>query len=273
MPSLPLQFAANLSWLYTDLPFLDRFEAAAHDGFRGVECLFPHVYADADILARLQHNALELVLFNVAPGDWAANERGLACRLGREVDFQRSVREALARAQYFQCPRIHVMAGLSEGLQQGDAALHAREQHCYEARLRWAAEQAAQAGVTLMIEPINPIDMPGYLLTHQAQAHVLVQSIGSPWVQVQMDLYHCQRVEAQALTLLHTYLPTGRVGHLQLASVPARQEPGTGELDCTQAFQTLQQLNYTGWIGCEYRPRDDSPGGTSRGLSWLKARS
>jgi hydroxypyruvate isomerase len=265
-----LRFAANLSWLYTDLPFLDRFAAAASDGFQGVECLFPHEHPEAQVRARLEGNGLQLVLFNAAPGDWLAGERGLACRLDREADFQRSVLDALARAQYLQCPRVHVMAGLSDGLRLGDAKLHARELATYEARLRWATEQAAQAGVVLMVEPINPVDMPCYLLSKQAHAHALVQAVASPWLQVQMDLYHCQRVEGQALALLQTLLPTGRVGHLQIAGVPERNEPDTGELDHTEVFRALQALGYAGWIGCEYRPRDVAPGGTSRGLGWRR---
>lgn len=272
MSTMPtLHFAANLSWLYTDLPFLDRFAAAARDGFEGVECLFPHEHPDAEVLTRLQDHGLQLVLFNAAPGDWAAGERGLACRLDRAADFERSVHEALARAHRLQCPRVHVMAGLSHGLINGDADLLAREQHTYATRLRWATGQAEQAGVTLMIEPINPIDMPGYLLSEQATAHALVQAMASPRLQVQMDLYHCQRVEGQALPLLHTWLPTQQVGHLQIASVPDRHEPDAGLLDHAEVFQALQDLNYSGWIGCEYRPRDPSPGGTSRGLGWLKA--
>lgn len=274
MPMTPrhaLRFAANLSWLYTELPFLDRFAAAAEDGFKGVECLFPHEHPTDAVRARLNDAGLSLVLFNAAPGQWSAGDRGLACLAHREAEFQQSVRNALALAQELQCPRVHIMAGISQGVLTGDAAVLASEWALYAQRLAWAAQQARQAGVTVMIEPINPIDMPGYLLQRQADAHRLVQDIGLPSLQVQMDIYHCQRVERQALALLSDLLPSGRVGHLQLAGVPERHEPDSGELDYAQVFQHLAQAGYAGWIGCEYRPRDAQPGGTRRGLGWLRA--
>jgi hydroxypyruvate isomerase len=258
-----LKFAANLSWLYTDLPFLDRFEAAARDGFQGVECLFPHEHPQAEIAARLRSLGLQLVLFNAEPGNWAQGERGLACLDGRDADFQASILNALTLAGQLDCPRVHVMAGLCDADER--TAAWAR----YEARLSWAAQQAAQHGRTLMIEPINLRDMPGYLLAHQAAAHELVQSIGSPHLQVQMDLYHCQIVEGDVTMRLRQYLPTGRVGHLQIAAVPDRGEPDQGELNYAFIFDELRRLNWSGWIGCEYRPR----AGTSAGLSWLRAAS
>ncbi len=258
-----LKFAANLSWLYTDLPFLARFEAAARDGFQGVECLFPHEHPQAEVAARLQGNGLELVLFNAAPGNWAQGDRGLACLDGREPEFQASILAALDLASALNCPRIHVMAGLCAA-EQRDAAW-AR----YTERLQWAAQQAKAHGRTLMIEPINPRDMPGYLLTHQAQAHQLVQDIGSPHLQVQMDLYHCQIVEGDISMKLRQYLPTGQVGHLQIAAVPDRGEPYQGELHYPWVFDELRRLNWSGWIGCEYRPR----AGTTAGMGWLHAAS
>lgn len=263
MSTAPLQFAANLSWLYTDLPFLDRFEAAARDGFTGVEILFPHEHPTAEIRARLRATGLQLVLFNAEPGDWAGGERGLAGLAGRETDFQRSLTQALARAAELDCPRIHVMAGLCEP----DPAARAAAGSRYAERLAWAAEQARAHNRTLTIEPINPRDMPGYLLTHQAEAHALVRQIGSPHLQVQMDLYHCQIVEGDLSMRLRQWLPTGQVGHLQIAAVPDRGEPDDGELAWPWVFDELQRLNWTGWIGCEYRPRQ----GTSAGLTWLRA--
>jgi len=259
-----LKFAANLSWLYTDLPFLDRFEAAARDGFKGVECLFPHEHPTAEVQARLQAHGLSLVLFNARPGDWAAGERGLASLIDREDEFQHSILEALDRAQTLGCPRVHVMAGLCT---QDVAPAMAR----YQQRLAWAAEQAQGCGVTLMIEPINPRDMPGYLLQRQAQAHDLVQALGSAHLQVQMDLYHCQITEGDVTMRLRQYLPTGRVGHLQIAAVPDRGEPDRGELSYGHVIDELTALRYGGWIGLEYRPRDAQPGGTSLGLRWLRA--
>ena len=263
-PAPSLRFAANLSWLYTELPFLDRFEAAARDGFTGVECLFPHEHPQAEIAARLRALGLQLVLFNAAPGRWTDGERGLACLDGRSADFQNSVHAALGLATDLACPRIHVMAGLCPhpaAPPECDAAWDR-----YETNLQWAAEQAQSHGCTIMIEPINPRDMPGYLLTHQAQAHELVQRIGSPHLQVQMDFYHCQIVEGDVSMRLRQWLPTGQVGHIQIAAVPDRGEPDQGELHYPWLWDELRRLQWTGWIGCEYRPR----AGTSQGLSWLK---
>jgi hydroxypyruvate isomerase len=259
-PRHELRFAANLSWLYTDLPFLDRFEAAARDGFKGVECLFPHEHPSAEVAARLTDNGLQLVLFNAAPGNWAQGERGLACLDGREADFQASIQAALALAATLDCQRIHVMAGLCAP-DDRDVAWGR-----YAQRLQWAADQARAHQCTLVIEPINSRDMPGYLLTHQAQAHELVQTMGSPHLQVQMDLYHCQIVEGDVSMRLRQYLPSGRVGHLQIAAVPDRGEPDRGELNYQWLFDELRQLKWAGWIGCEYRPR----AGTSAGLGWLR---
>ena len=274
-PASALRFAANLSWLYTDLPFQARFDAAARDGFTGVECLFPHEHPTAELRARLADTGQELVLFNAEPGDWAAGERGLAGVPGREADFRSHLLAALDRAEALGCPRIHVMAGLcapTAPTSQDDA--HATAWRTFEANLRWAAEQAAAAGRHLTIEPINRRDMPGYLLTHQAQAHDLIQRIGSPHLQVQMDLYHCQVVEGDVSMNLRRWLPSGRVGHLQIAAVPDRGEPDDGELSFPWVFAELRRLGWSGWIGCEYRPRrapdPHAPGqATTAGLAWM----
>ena len=179
--SSALRFAANLSWLYTDLPFLDRFAAAARDGFAGVECLFPHEHPLADVQARLRDTGLSLVLFNAEPGDWAAGERGLASLDGREANFRGSLLAALDRASALGgsrgLPLVHVMAGLCAA--PAGSAAHQAAWERFEERLAWAAEQARAHGITLTIEPINPRDMPGYLLTRQHEAHGIVQRIGS----------------------------------------------------------------------------------------------
>ena len=267
-----LRFAANLSWLYTDLPFLDRFAAAQKDGFAGVECLFPHEYPLADIQARLRDTGLALVLFNAEPGDWAAGERGLGGLEGRDADFRTSVLAALDRAQALGAPLVHVMAGLCADA-IGSTGWHAAMAR-FETRLAWAAEQAQAHGVTLTIEPINRRDMPGYLLNRQDEAHGIVQRIGSAHLRVQMDLYHCQIVEGDVTARLRHWLPTGQVGHLQIAGVPDRNEPDRGELHHPWLFDELQRLGWSGWIGCEYRPRalplPDAPGAaTTQGLGWL----
>lgn len=258
-------FAANLSMLYPELGFTERFAAAAADGFRAVEFLFPYEHRATELAARLRADGLQQVLFNAPPGDWHAGERGLACLPGREADFRRGVEQALAYAQALDCPRIHVMAGLAPA-----GVEHARLQATYEANLAWAAAQAG--GVDLLVEPINTRDIPGYFLNRQDEAHRIVQAVGAPNLKVQMDLYHCQIVEGDVAMKLRQYLPTGRVGHLQVASVPMRHEPDLGELNCDYLFGVIDELGYEGWIGCEYRPAEGMvPGGTTRGLRWRRA--
>ena len=275
------RFAANLSLLYTELPFLDRFEAAARDGFEAVEYLFPYAFDLAELLARLKANGLQQVLFNAPPGGtdapgidaaWAAGARGTASVPGREAEFRAGVELALRYADALDCPRIHCMAGLlSESAAGADQASAARS--VYVSNLRWAATEAAKSGRTILIEPINPRDMPRFFLNRQDDAHAIVQEVGAPNLQVQMDLYHCQIVEGDVAMKLRQYLPTGRVGHLQIAGVPERHEPDVGELNCAYLFEVIDEVavpcGWQGWVGCEYRPRlGAEPGGTSRGLGW-----
>ena len=265
------RFAANLSMLYPELDFLDRFEAAAKDGFRAVEFLFPYAYASAELVARLQGNGLQQVLFNGPPGDWEGGERGLASLPGREAEFREGILQALDCAVALDCPRVHVMAGLvAEGVLREDV------QPVYVDNLRWAAEQAAKVGRDLLIEPINTRDIPRFFLNRQDHAHQILDAVGAPNLKVQMDLYHCQIVEGDVAMKLRKYLPTGRVGHLQIAGVPERHEPDVGELNHAYLFKVIDELmvagEWDGWIGCEYRPaRGAVPGGTSSGLDWLRA--
>ena len=272
------KFAANLSMLYNELPFLDRFEAAARDGFLGVECLFPYAWSAHEMAARLQGNGLRQVLLNAPPGGtdaassvaaWDSALRGTACVLGREAEFRQGVEMALAYAETLDCPRIHLMAGLVPTGVERDAV-----RATYVANLRWAAAQAAQAGRGVLIEPINARDMPRYFLNRQDHAHEIVAEVGAPNLQVQMDLYHCQIVEGDVATKLRQYLPTGRVGHIQIAGVPERHEPDSGELNDRYLLGVLDtvaaQCGWDGWVGCEYRPRRGAvPGGTSDGLGWM----
>ena len=264
------QFAANLSMLYPELDFLDRFEAAARDGFKAVEFLFPYAYEARELAARLKAHGLQQVLFNMPPGDWDKGERGLACRPGREAEFREGVGHALAYAQVLACPRIHVMAGQLPAGTERDAV-----RPTYVDNLRWAAAQADKQGVQLMIEPINTRDIPGFFLNRQDHAHELIAEIAAPNVKVQMDLYHCQIVEGDVAMKIRQYLPTGRVGHFQIAGVPERHEPDIGEMNYPYLFQVIdevsRQCGWTGWIGCEYRPaRGAQPGGTSAGLGWFR---
>jgi hydroxypyruvate isomerase len=260
------RFAANLSMLYNDVEFLDRFAAAARDGFKGVEYLFPYAYTPEQLAAQLQAHGLSQVLFNAPPGDWDAGERGLACLPGREAEFRAGIAQALVYAKALNCPRIHVMAGLLPAGQSREAL-----RATYVANVRWAAELAAGQGVDILLEPINERDMPGFFLNRQDQAHALVAEIGAPNVKVQMDLYHAQIVEGDLAMKIRRYLPTGAVGHVQIAGVPERHEPDIGELNYPYLFRLLDEQGYAGWIGCEYRPsRGTAAHATSDGLGWLK---
>jgi len=258
------RFAANLSMLYTEHRFLDRFAAAAQDGFTAVEYLFPYDHDARDIARRLQDNGLQQVLFNAPPGDWSAGERGLACLPGRETEFRQGFAKALEYASALDCPRIHVMAGLAP-----PAADPALLRTTYLCNLSWAASAAAALGREVLMEPINTRDMPGFYLNRQDVAHAIVQEIGAPNLKVQMDLYHCQIVEGDLAMKLRHYLPGGRVGHIQIAGVPQRHEPSLGEINYAYVFALLDELGYPGWVGCEYRPADPGAGGTSAGLAWL----
>ena len=260
------RFAANLSMLYNDVDFLDRFAAAASDGFKAVEYLFPYAYPAQELAQRLQANGLQQVLFNAPPGNWDAGERGLACLPGREAEFREGIAKAVDYAQALQCPRIHVMAGL---VPQGADAATVRA--AYIANVRYAAEQAAPHGIQILLEPINGRDMRGFFLSRQDQAHALIAEIGATNVKVQMDLYHCQIVEGDLAMKVRKYLPTGNVGHFQIAGVPERHEPDVGEVNYTYLFKLLDSLGYDGWIGCESHPaRGTAPRATSDGLGWLQ---
>ncbi len=258
------RFAANLSMMYTEHAFLDRFAAAAADGFVAVEYLFPYEWPAATLAAKLAEHGLQQVLFNAPPGDFAGGERGTASLAGREDEFRRGVDRALEYAAALRCPRVHVMAGLAASEASRDA-----QRARYREGLAWAARRAASAGVEVLIEPINTRDIPGYLLNRQDDAHALVAAIGAPNLKVQMDLYHCQIVEGDVATKLREYLPSGRVGHLQIAGVPERHEPDVGELNYDYLFDVIDALGYPGWIGCEYRPA----AATSSGLGWLRRRA
>jgi 2-dehydrotetronate isomerase len=261
------KFAANLSMLYPDLEFLDRFAAAARDRFNAVEFQFPYAFNVDDIAMRLRDNGLQQVLFNAPPGDWLNGERGTACLPGREQEFRAGIGQALGYAAVLRCPRIHVMAGAApEGLAR--ANLRA----IYVERLGWAATEAAKQGVDILIEPINTRDIPRFFLNRQEDAHQIVKEVGASNLKVQMDLYHCQIVEGDVATKLKRYVPSGDVGHVQIAGVPERHEPDVGEMNYPYLFDVLDQVGYGGWIGCEYRPSAGmTPGGTSSRLGWLKA--
>lgn len=253
------RFAANLSMMYSEVPFLDRFAAAARDGFEAVEYLFPYEHTPAEIAERLQTHGLTQALFNLPPGDWAAGERGLACLPGREAEFAASVDKATEYAQATGCKKLHAMAGL---VPAGADAQKLRA--TYVANLRAAAAKLAPLGITLLIEPINSRDMPGYYLNWQQQGHDVLADVGAPNLKVQMDFYHCQIMEGDLTRRLEKHW--AGVGHIQIAGVPDRHEPDGGEVHFPHLFDRLDQLGYTGFVGCEYRPK----AGTSAGLGWLR---
>ena len=245
--------------MFNEVPFPERFVAAAKAGFKGVEFLFPYDYPVADVTRWLQENHLKSVLFNMPPGDFAGGERGIASLPGREVEFRSSVDKALEYALSMGTPTIHAMAGLLPV--DADRRMH---RATYVANLRYAAKRLEKHALTLVIEPINVRDTPGYFLNTQSEAHAICNEIGEPNLKVQMDFYHCQIVEGD-LTMNFRNNFSG-IGHIQIASIPSRNEPDQGELNYGYIFRLLDEMGYAGWVGCEYRPR----GNTEEGLIWLK---
>ena len=256
------QFAANLSMMYAEHPFLERFGAAAADGFKAVEYLFPYAQPQDELARRLADHGLRQVLFNAPPGRFDAGERGIACLPGREDEFRRGWLDlALPYAAALRCPRVHVMAGLV-----ASGAERAKLRATYLENLAWAAREAASSGLEVLIEPINRRDIPGYFLNRQDDAHEIVAEVNAPNLKVQMDLYHCQIVEGDLAMKLRRYLPTGKVGHIQIAGVPDRHEPDDGEVHYPHLFALIDALGWRGHVGCEYRPSGDD---TSAGLGWF----
>ena len=252
------RFAANLTLMFNEVPFLERFSAAAEAGFEAVEFLFPYEHPPEEVASRLGAGRLRNVLFNMPPGDWAAGERGIGAVPGREEEFREGVRTAIRYARALETPTLHAMAGLvPAGTDR--AACRAT----YLENLRHAAGETARHGIALVIEPINTRDIPGYFLNTQAEAHALREEVGAPNLKVLMDLYHAQIVEGDLTAKLRRWV--GQVGHVQIASVPDRHEPDTGELSYPHLFRLLDDLGYTGWVGCEYRPAR----GTAAGLGWF----
>ena len=253
------RFAANLSMLYPQHEFLDRFAAAAADGFEAVEFLFPYDYSANELKQRLSDNGLVQALFNAPPGDWAAGERGIATLPGREDEFRSGFDRALEYAAVLGNTRVHVMAGLLAA--ESDRARH---HGVYLQNLAYAAEQAGKAGITVLLEPINTRDMPGFFLNRQDQAQAICKEVGATNLKVQFDCYHCQIVEGDLATTLRRDFDC--IGHIQIAGVPDRHEPDQGEVNYPYLFELMDHLGYDGWVGCEYRPKGD----TSTGLQWLR---
>jgi hydroxypyruvate isomerase len=251
------RFAANLSMMFNELPFLERFAAAREAGFEGVEFLFPYEFPAAELRGRLKAQGLTQVLFNMFPGDWAKGERGLASLPGRQGEFRASVSQALEYAAALECGLVHCMAGIP-----GPEVPPVTAAALFAANLAWAAERAYAAGVKLVIEPINHRDMPGYFLHTQAQGAAVVEAIGRDRLGLQFDVYHVQTSEGDITKRMERHMPL--IAHMQIADVPARNEPGTGEIGWDYVFRRMDELGYQGWVGCEYRPA----GETLAGLAW-----
>ena len=252
------RFAANLSLMFCEHPFAERFDAAAQAGFAAVEFHFPYAHPVADVRRWLNDAGLKSALFNLPPGDWAAGERGIASLPGRQDEFRAGLDRALEYALALGTPTLHVMAGVLPA--GGD-----RDVHCAVLidNLRYAAGLAAAHGITLVVEAINPHDMPGFLLSSAHEVQAICRAVGAPNVRMLLDFYHVRKVGGDPLAMLDALFPL--VGHVQIAGVPGRHEPDVGELDYHPIFRRLDALGYGGWIGCEYLPR----AGTAAGLGWM----
>jgi hydroxypyruvate isomerase len=256
MPKL----AANLTMLYNEVDFLDRFEAAAKSGFKGVEYLFPYAYPKEQLAERLQQHGLVQVLHNLPAGDWAAGSRGIACLPDRIGEFQDGVGKAIEYATALGCKQVNCLAGIApQGVDAG------KVRATFVDNLKFAAEKLQAAGIKLLMEPINTYDIPGFYLNRTQQAVDLIRDVGSSNLYVQYDIYHMQRMEGELANTMKANL--AKIAHVQLADNPGRNEPGTGEINYRYLFSFLDAIGYDGWIGCEYKPK----GSTVEGLAWRGA--
>lgn len=252
------KFCANLTMLYNEVDFLDRFAAAAKDGFKGVEYLFPYPYTKEQLVEKLKQNGLTQVLHNLPAGDWAKGERGIACHPDRVGEFQDGVGKAIEYATALGCKQVNCLAGIAP---QGVDAGKLRE--TFVSNLKFAAGKLQAAGIKLLIEPINTFDIPGFYLSRTAQALDIIKDVGAN-LYVQYDIYHMQRMEGELANSIKTHL--AQIPHMQLADNPGRNEPGTGEINYPFLFDFIDGLGYQGWIGCEYKPK----AATSAGMGWAK---
>ena len=259
------KFAANLTMMFNELPFLQRFDAAAAAGFSAVEFLFPYDYPAQALRDRLDGNGLTLVLHNLPAGDWAAGERGIACDPARVDEFRHGVSRAIEYAQALGCPRVNCLAGIVTERQ------HDIAQRTLIENLRYAAQQLQVAGITLLLEPVNTRDIPGFFVSRSQQALAIIDAVDADNLQLQFDLYHAQVMEGDLTHTLETQF--SRIGHLQLADNPGRHEPGTGEINYPYLFRRLDELGYQGWIGCEYKPRTSTAAGLDWFAPWRSART
>ena len=253
------RFAANLTMLFNEVPFLERFQSAAQAGFKAVEYLFPYPFDKEALAQALQANGLIQVLHNLPAGDWDAGERGIACHPDRVAEFKGGVDRAIDYAQALNCPQVNCLAG------KVPAAVSRETAHAtFVTNLRFAAEKLKAAEIRLLIEPINPFDIPGFFLNRTDQAKSVIDEVGSDNLFIQYDIYHAQRTEGELAATVRKNL--AHIGHIQLADNPGRNEPGTGEINYPFIFKHLDALGYKGWIGCEYKPAAQ----TQAGLDWMK---
>ena len=252
------KFAANLTMLFNELPFLDRFAAARLAGFRGVEYLFPYEFDKAELARRLSDNGLTQVLHNLPAGNWASGERGIAILPDRVDEFRAGVRKAIDYAKALGCPQVNCLAGISPA-----GADNARLRATLVANLAFAADELGKAGLKLLVEPINTRDIPGFFLNYTRQAAALIKDVGSSNLFIQYDLYHMQIMEGDLARTMEAHLPM--IAHIQLADNPGRNEPGTGEINYPFLYGHIDRIGYSGWIGAEYKPKTT----TLAGLGWL----
>ena len=255
-----VKLAANLTFLFNEVPFLDRFEAAAKAGFTAVEYMSPYDYPAGELAARLAGSGLKQVLFNLPAGDWAKGERGIAVLADRVAEFRDGVRKAIDYAHALGCTQVNCLAGLvSIGASVEDMRA------IFVANLAYAAAAMQSEGIRLLIEPINTRDIPGFFLTGSRQALELIDEVGSDNLFLQYDIYHMQVMEGDLARSIETNLP--RIAHIQVADNPGRHEPGTGEINYPFLFDHLDRIGYSGWVGCEYKPATS----TTEGLGWMTA--
>ncbi len=253
------RFAANLTTMFNEVEFRDRFAAAAAAGFKAVEYLFPYAHDKDELAERLRGHDLVQAMHNLPAGDWDAGDRGMACHPDRVGEFRESVGQALDFAAALGCARLNCLAGIAPA---GAAPERLRE--TFVANLKYAAGVLAEAGITLLTEPINTRDVPGFYLSRTDQALAIIDDVGAPNLALQYDVYHMQIMEGDLAPTIERHLD--RIGHIQISDTPGRNEPGTGEINYPFLFDHLDRLGYEGWIGCEYKPR----AGTVEGLAWVK---
>ena len=254
-----IRLSANISTMFTEFPFINRFEQAAISGFKGVECWFPYQWGIDEIREELERHSLEVALHNLPPGDWEAGDRGIACITGREDEFHESVEMGIKYAAALGCRNLHCPVGIAPRDFPGEIIRRTLVEN-----LRFAAEAMAREGIRLLIEALNTNQFPGYYLNHTRQAVDLINEVGSDNLQILYDTFHMQLMEGNLTTTIQANLPY--IGHIQIADNPGRHEPGTGDINFENLLRFIDEVGYDGWIGCEYIPVGD----TRDGLKWAE---